>query len=86
MGGGEHQDRAFLALMGASIAASAAVVVILGLGWKTEIPTSARLRPPRRAELASPWTLLRSVPHFSDKSGLKGRSPWLLRELDRNSA
>ena len=34
MSNGEHQDRIFLALMGANTAAAAAVFVILGLGWK----------------------------------------------------
>ena len=36
MSNGEHQDRIFLALMGASTAAAAAVVGILGLGWEAE--------------------------------------------------
>ena len=39
MSNGEHQDRIFLALMGASTAAAAAVVVILGLGWVSRAMT-----------------------------------------------
>ena len=69
MSNGEHQDRIFLALMGASTAAAAAVVGILGLGWKprrdsgrsgTEPP------PPTDSRPGTPAPLPRYTPRHAD--------------------